>query len=402
MNPKSQTTQERLTARPVIWFALACVLLAAGSAHANLLFNGNFNDPASGAVPSGWASTNWSAGYANHENQPTVTYDGSYYVVVGNGWYEGFGRFSQTVSATAGAEYTLTVLSGADAWWLPTGTMSMIFLNSLGAVVATATRNTVDPAVYGGGYDIPHPWASYSLTTNAPAGSTQVRVEFASKNAAGIGGAIWFENADLTSPVVYPAITNVQPTGAILMQVTNTLSFTATAGAAITNVQVILNGVDVSTNLVVTGSSTSQSVTYGGLKTNQAYTGSITIKDANNLSASVPLAFDTFNPVFLWEAEDFDYTNGLYINNPTLSSIPAPGSYFGVVGTQDVDENDTLHNGPQLYRTNDFMSTGLAGDTPRQKFLTAQLTDPNIKDYSVGYFDTGEWVNYTRSFPAGK
>ena len=48
------------------------------------------------------------------------------------------------------------------------------------------------------------------------------------------------------------------------------------------------------------------------------------------------------------------------------------------------------------------MSTGLAGDTPRQNFLTAQLTDPNIKDYCIGYFDTGEWVNYTRNFPAGK
>ena len=154
---------------------------------------------------------------------------------------------------------------------------------------------------------MPHPWASYSLTTNAPAGSTQVRVEFASNNGPGIGGAIWFENADLTSPVVYPAITNVQPTGAILMQVTNTLSFTATAGAAITNVQVILNGVDVSTESRRHRLLDQQGVTYSGLKTNQAYTGSITIKDANNLSASVPLAFDTFNPVFLWEAEDFDY-----------------------------------------------------------------------------------------------
>ena len=386
----------------MIWLALACVLLAAGSAHANLLFNGNFNDPASGAVPTGWASTNWNAGWANHENNAGVSYDGSYYIVVGNNWYEGYGKFFQIVSASAGTEYTLTVLSGADAWWKPTGTMTMFFLDSSTNILRTATRNTVDPAVYGGTNDIPHPWASYSLTTNAPAGTTQLKVEFASNMPGGTGGSIWFDNADLTSPVVYPAITNVQPSGAILMQVTNTLSFTATSGAAITNIQVVLNGVDVSSNLVVTGSSTSKAVTYGALKTNQAYVGTITIRDANSLSASVPLKFDTFNPVFMWEAEDFDYTNGLYINNPALTSTPAPGSYFGVVGTQDIDENDTLHNGPKLYRTNDFMATDICGDTPRQKFLTARLADTNIWDYNIGYFDTGEWVNYTRSFPAGK
>ena len=140
------------------------------------------------------------------------------------------------------------------------------------------------------------PWASYSLTATAPAGTTQVRVEFASNNGPGDGGSIWFENADLEPSVAYPAIANVYPDGTILMQVTNTLSFTASSGAAITNIQVVLNGVDVSSNLVVTGSSTSKCVTYSGLKTNQAYAGTITVKDANNLSASVPLRVRHFHP----------------------------------------------------------------------------------------------------------
>jgi hypothetical protein len=389
--------------------ALLC-FAGPGVRASNILYNGNFNLPASGAVPTGWATTNWntagSSSWANHENQTAVTYDGSYYILAGNGWgpgsFEGFGRFSQTVSAAPGISYTLTVLSGADAWWLPKGTMSMVFLNNSGAVVGTATTNTVDPAVYGNTYDTPHPWASYSLSTNAPAGTTQLRVEFASNNGPGVGGSVWFENADLEPSVAYPAIANVYPDGAILMQVTNTLSFTCTSGAAITNIQVVLNGVDISGSLAVTGTSTSKAATYSGLKTNLAYAGTITIQDANGLSASVPLKFDTFSPAFSWEAEDFDFTNGLYINSPILSSIPATGSYFGVVGTQDIDENDTGHSGPELYRTNDFMSTGVTGDAPRQNYLTAQLTDPNIKDYNIGYFDSGEWVNYTRNFPAGK
>jgi len=196
MKPKSQTTQERLTARPVIWFALACVLLAADSAHANLLYNGNFNTPAGGAPPTGWTPWSWGTGWANHENNAGVTYDGSYYLVTGaSGGSGGGGGFFQTVSATAGTQYKLDVLSGADAWWLPTGTMTMFFLDSSAVQLGTATRNTVDPAVYGNNYDIPHPWESYSLTATAPAGTTDVKVEFAANWAT---GSIWFENASLT------------------------------------------------------------------------------------------------------------------------------------------------------------------------------------------------------------
>ena len=178
---------------------LGAVLLFVSPARAvNILYNGNFNLPASAAIPTGWTATNLNAGFANHENKPAVSYDSSYYLVVGNGWYEGLGKFFQTVSAAPGIGYTLTVLSGADAWWLPKGTMSMVFLDNSGAVVGTATTNTVDPAVYGNNFDIAHPWASYSLTATAPDNTTQIKVEFASNNPGGVGGAIWFENAYLT------------------------------------------------------------------------------------------------------------------------------------------------------------------------------------------------------------
>ena len=45
---------------------------------------------------------------------------------------------------------------------------------------------------------------------------------------------------------------------------------------------------------------------------------------------------------------------------------------------------------------------GFPGTRRGRTSSAAQATDPAIKDYSVGYFDAGEWVNYTRSFPAGK
>jgi hypothetical protein len=175
---------------------MAMLLLMFGvSVQANLLSNGNFNDPASGSAPTDWNVWSWGSGWANYENNAGATYDGSYYVVAGAmNAGEGGGGFYQTVAATEGVEYTLTVLSGADAWWLPYGEMRMYFLDDSDAVLGEATRGTVDPAVYGNNYDIAHPWASYSLAAIAPVGTTQVKVEFAEPSGQ---GSVWFENAVL-------------------------------------------------------------------------------------------------------------------------------------------------------------------------------------------------------------
>ena len=50
----------------------------------NILLNGDFNTPGSGSLPENWST--WITGavaWANHENKLGVTYDGSYYMVVG-------------------------------------------------------------------------------------------------------------------------------------------------------------------------------------------------------------------------------------------------------------------------------------------------------------------------------
>jgi hypothetical protein len=194
-----------------ICIVLVLAALLCTSANANMLANGNFNDPASGAWPTSWQGWNWGGGWSNHENVPSVTYDGSYYVVAGAAG-SGGGGFFQTIPGTAGTEYTLSVLSGADAWWLPTGTMAMIWLNGSGTEIGNATWNTVDPAVYGQNYDIPHPWASYSHSATAPVGTTQIKVEFAANNAT---GSVWFENAVLTPE---PATLTILGLGGLLLR----------------------------------------------------------------------------------------------------------------------------------------------------------------------------------------
>jgi hypothetical protein len=195
--------------KTTILLFLAC--LATGSAPAqNLLVNGDFNDPASGAAPTSWTPFT-SGGWANHENNAPVTYDGSYYIVAGQGG-TGNNGFDQVIGATGGIQYTLSVLSGADTWWLPYGQMSLTFRDAGNAVLGQAMAGTVDPAVYGQNYDIAHPWKSYSLDATAPAGTTQVQVEFMTTGT----GSVWFENAMLTA-VPEPSTVALVSTSAALL-----------------------------------------------------------------------------------------------------------------------------------------------------------------------------------------
>ncbi len=177
---------------------LSAICLMAGLANGqNLLLNGDFNSPASSAWPDNWSGWSWGTGWANHENNAAVTYDGSYYIVGGGMNYDsGGGGFFQTVAGTGGLTYNLSVLSGADAWWLPYGEMRLFFLDSGNSQLgATVIQPTVDPAVYGQNFDIPHPWAAYSVTATAPDGTAQIKVEFAEPHGT---GSVWFENASLT------------------------------------------------------------------------------------------------------------------------------------------------------------------------------------------------------------
>jgi len=400
MNPYK--SKNPLTPWLAALLGLAGMLATANSLCAiELLSNGNFNDPASGAPPTGWTPWTWGNAWANHENDGGKTYDGSYYLNCGNAWYNGGAGFNQTVAGAPGVVFTLTVRSGADAWWQPTGRMSLIFLDSTNGVISTVSSNTVDPAVYGPNNDIPHPWSNYTMVAISPAGTTQVKVEFASAMPDATGGTIWFEDASLTAPINPPVIANIYPNGAVLQQATNTLSFTATSTLDITSIVLVLNGVNVSSNLVITGPLTNRTCSYANLESNKVYTATITATDAGNLSTPAAVNFDTYAPIVAWEAEDYDFTNGLFLDNPALSSTPGAGNYFQVVGTPDVDYRDPVGNGSHVYRPFDFMATEVTSDTARQAYLTAKVGDPAVEDYNVGFVGVGEWLNYTRTFPAG-
>ena len=99
----------------------------------------------------------------------------------------------QTVSGTAGLTYTLSVDAGAQAWWRPQGEMRLFFLDSGDNVLSSTNPIIVWPSTY----DTGKPWANYTMSALAPAGTTQVKVEFAMNGNE--GGTVWFDNADLTA-----------------------------------------------------------------------------------------------------------------------------------------------------------------------------------------------------------
>ncbi len=246
----------------------------------------------------------------------------------------------------------------------------------------------------------------------APPGTSFVRYQFAMVQGGGWpegGGSVYFDDAVLNqiSGPLPPTIDSVSPPNpSMFVNPADGISFTANSASGTTidpsGIRMTLNGVDVSSSLSISGTASSKTVTYSGLQSNTAYTASISVKDAYNFSATTTTYFETTwvntQPVvYLWEAEDWDYTNGMYLNNPDLCSVPdSPTCYFGKVGVQGVDENNTVLDGDHLYRPQDGLATTGSGDLLRKNLVTA-----NRLDYKVGWFEGGEWANYTRDWPAG-
>lgn len=441
---RAPTTRFTSIASQKPWVALKhfAILLGAGllatySAQAstnNLLANGNFN-----AGSSGWSTFSYGGGYVSFEIPGSLTgttptsygnggwpqgagtnaagtgplYDGSLQLTVGAASGNAGGFAWQTIAAAPNVQYTLTVEAGAQNWWLPTGEIRLWFLDANSTAISSnfvETCLSINNSAQGIAlYDTGVPYQNWTNSALSPTGTKFIKVELCNPNGT---GSAWFDDAYLTAPINPPVIANLYPDGTLLEQSTNSLSFSVTSQATINSsgVDVVLNGVDISSNLVITGAGTTNiTVSYPGLKTNATYTATINVTDTVNLNTIKNITFDTYAPSFSWEAEDFDFGSGQSINSPILSATATAGSYFGVTGTEGIDFHDYTATGPTAYRP-DPMSTSVCGDVGRTAFVTA-----GVADYNVGYFNGSafannvgidsyepqEWVNYTRTFPAG-
>src|SRR5439155_6413516 len=114
--------------------------------------------------------------------------------------------------------------------------------------------------------------------------------------------------------------------------------------------------------------------------------------------------FDTINQNdFHFEAEDWNFDSGQFLDTVVLSSTPGPSNYLERVGIEGIDQNEFgTTNSMSQYRSSSLVGTEVSRDVLRQKYIDAQVNDPNVMDYAVGWVEVGEWLNYTRTFPPGK
>lgn len=223
-----------------------------------------------------------------------------------------------------------------------------------------------------------------------------------------------------------PVLQSSYPDGIHPFEPTNHFTFTVGQGAgpaiAAGNVGLKLNGADVTAQVAFTSTDTNWTGTISILS-NMVYTAVINVTNSTHQSSTYTIGFDTFSQAnFIFEAEDFDFNGGSFIDNPTPtadSTINGSGtangtleadSYYGYPGgtvgnasVAEVDFHSTETGQSEQYRI-DPPGTQVCGDWLRQKFDDAQtaLSDPNVADFNLGWFSTGTWLNYTRHYPAGK
>lgn len=422
--------------------AVAAALMLAGSPAqgANLLVNPGFEGNSGQVVPTGWtyfAPPTLGAGVKNYwVEQGSRAHTGTFY------WKQWDALNNSAVTDVAGIYQEFSTAPGssyqASGWiysysqdngGLGTNGSTWIEVSFLGAssnLLALYKSDSYSAAVgldtwfqylVTNACDISSPipggdpyFTTYAVTGSvsqlvAPVGTTKVRYRFA-LSQSGIRGSCYFDDAvlDQVSGPIPPVISSVFPLNMIFVNPSDGITFNVSSPSGFTinnsGVQLMVNGVDVSGSLVISGSSSNKNVAYYGLQSNLTYTASIAVTDTFNFTASANTYFETtwfgIEPiVYLWEAEDFDFDNGMYINNPDLCSTNGnPNCYFGKVGVEGVDEHDIGGSGSHLYRPDDLMGTAVSGDYSRKHLFVAGRLD-----YKIDPFQGGEWLNYTRDWP---
>lgn len=196
-----------------------------------------------------------------------------------------------------------------------------------------------------------------------------------------------------------------------------------------------LNGVDVSSQLVLSsnGTNISGSLPASVLKSNTVYAAQIVVTDvAGAKSNTNTFWFDTFSDAFLLtssvktiEAEDYNYSSGQYQLDPIpVSGLDTNGwpvngygvGYYEALGTPGIDYSNR-NSGPDWnfskYRTSDAVRTlsgGLLGIEdanhptefdPGSDNIRSRFAASNLLEYVVCRTEPTEWLNYTRKFNPG-
>jgi Carbohydrate binding module (family 6) len=196
------------------------------------------------------------------------------------------------------------------------------------------------------------------------------------------------------------AVSNIYPDGSYQFQATNTFAFTVTSSTDVSASDIIvlltatnLQGQGTSQTLIsgsgltVVGTPNNWSVT-AALTSNTVYTATIQVTDANNSGTTTNVLFDTITPAYTFEAEDWNYGGGSFIDNPQTNA------YSSLDGVAEIDYHRAGGGGGSAYGGRIGLATENASDVPR-------VTHVGSQDYDIGNAYGGNWANYTRTFPSG-
>jgi hypothetical protein len=426
------------------FLALAAALaLAAGSAQGqNILLNPSFETNNGNVVPTGWTyfappsttahdywivATNTSDGCHMPPNSGNLYWKEWWAISNTNnvaGLYQNFGSAAGSIYQASGwlATSACDTFGPNNVTWIQvefldanTNVLALYKSANFSASVGTETwfqyqvTNACDltqPVSTGDPYFTTYAETGSVSQLVAPFGTKAVRYRYCQLyDATTIAGAAFFDDAVLNqvSGPVAPVINNLFPQNMIFVNPSSNLSFNVSSPSGFTinnsGIHVTLNGTDVSGSLAISGSASSKNVTYSGLQSNSTYTASISVTDVSSLSVNANTSFQTMwfgiqQVTYLWEAEDWDFSSGMFIDNPDLCSAGGdPDCYFGQVGVQGVDENN-LSGASGTFRSGDPMGQALSGD-----LLRPNLFEAGVADYRIDPFVYSEWVNYTRDWP---
>lgn len=231
-------------------------------------------------------------------------------------------------------------------------------------------------------------------------------------------------------------LTDLNPApGAIFHNAGEGLDFTMTVGGGrvigTSEIELFLNGKDVTTNLVFSGASPSWQVSFDALVAGTLYTATAIIRDGDE-EAVRTWSFDTFSEegTVVIEAEDYNFApwvdcpgNGLaspgtvgggYIDDPMPSTYDGGYinrdsgegwvGYIDRVGVPGVDfnstYNDTAVSGETVYRWCDVVRTQVTDDVLRAKFAAASTAaGVEIPDYQRAQRSTGRVAKLHQEHP---
>ena len=342
-------------------------------------------DPSSIKLVHTGANGLWMQGlYGNGQTGPQTSYaaqdaaclPGNTYTA--DAWYSAYTFFQGGIGGLAGN----SGLYGSDASGNEDGWVEVLFFNSGNVLLADYKSTIIDPAfdanaaatltlVTNALGNIYLPWGDFAVTNQydpstvtpnndpsqtSPAGPTTqvitntlgsgqnmvappgaVKVEFRINlfQAAYEPGAPFWDDATLnqTFGPAPSVIGNVSPDGTKFFNGASTnFTFNVTSvaygGAALptnptSGVGIVVNGVNKTGSLQFSGPSTALAATLPGLTSNSLYTITVSVTNSVGLISSGTFTFDTFpTNVFIVSAEDYDFTNGQFIENPT----PTPGT----------------------------------------------------------------------------